>query len=275
MKGFSTRLAHGKSTVCAISIGLAGLIAQNNAQAVIGNLSDGSSSISIDLSSSAGMTSWIAGGANQVAQEWFWFRINSGAEAPINTISAPAISQPLARQLTVAYDLPGQYGVTVKYDLSGGSINPALTEAITIQNHTANPLTFTFFKYGQVTLGGNGNNQSVSFGSDLSGITSVSQTGPGGRSFNSALTSSANRAEAALFNTTLTSLNNGTATTLNNVASIGPANNPTYAFEWDFTINAGSSKQISIITQVPEPSIFALGALALAGFLHFRRQKGQ
>src|SRR5262245_60112992 len=144
MKGFSSRLAHGtRSTACAISLGLAGLIGQNNAQAVSANLIDGSSSISIDMSSSAGMTAWNVSGVSQVAQEWFWFRIGSGAEAPINTISAPAFSQANAHQLTVAYDLPGQYGVTVKYDLSGGTINPALTEAITIANHTANPLTLS------------------------------------------------------------------------------------------------------------------------------------
>ena len=274
MKGFSSRLAHGtRSTACAVSLGVAALIGQNNAQAVIGNLSDGSSSISIDLSSSAGMTSWIAGGANQVAQEWFWFRIGNNAEAPINTISAPTVTQSLARQLTVSYDLAGAYGVTIKYDLTGSS-SPGLTEAITIVNHTATNMPLSFFKYGQVTLGGNGANQSVLFGTDGTGITSVSQTGPGGRSFISALTSAGSRAEAALFNSTLTSLNNGTATTLNNVQSIGPANNPTYAFEWDFNINPGTSKQISIITQVPEPSAFALAALAVAGFLRFKRKNG-
>jgi hypothetical protein len=250
------------------------MIGQHNAQAVIGNLSDGNSTISLDLSSQAGMTAWNVNGISQVAQEWFWFRVGNNAEASINTISAPVVTQPLARQLTVAYDLPGAYGVTISYNLTGSS-NPGLTEAITIANHTGTNMSLSFFKYGQVSLGGNTASQSVLFGSDLSGITSVSQTGPGGRAFLSALTSSANRAEAALFNTTLTSLNNGTATTLNNNMAIGPANNPTYAFEWDFTINAGNTKQISIITQVPEPSVFALAGLALAGLLGFRRQRAQ
>src|SRR5205085_9273901 len=123
-----SRLAHGtRTTACAIVLfPLAGLIGQNNAQAATGNLSDGNSSISLDLSSSAGMNSWLVNGVNQVQQQWFWFRVgNSGPEADISTISAPVTSSANAHQLTVTYDLPGQYGVTVKYDLTGSS-NPGL-----------------------------------------------------------------------------------------------------------------------------------------------------
>jgi len=273
MKGFCSRLAHGtRSTACAITLSVAALIGQNNVQAAASNLIDGNSTISIDPFSQAGMSSWTVNAINQVQQEWFWFRVGNTAEAPINTISAPVVTQTLPRQLTVAYDLPGAYGVTISYNLTGSS-NPGLTEAITIANHTGTNMSLSFFRYGQVSLGGNTANQSVLFGSDLSGITSVSQSGPNGRSFISAVTVAANRAEAALFNTTLASLNNGTATTLNNNMAIGPANNPTYAFEWDFSITAGNTKQISIITQVPEPSVFALAGLALAGLLHFKRQR--
>src|SRR5258705_3135409 len=102
MKGFSSRLAHGtRSTASAVLLGVAGMIGQQNAQAVIGNLSDGNSTISLDLSSQAGMTAWNVNGVNQVQQEWFWFRVGNTAEASINTISAPVVTQTLPRQLTV------------------------------------------------------------------------------------------------------------------------------------------------------------------------------
>jgi len=286
MKVFCSRLAHGtRSTGCAVFLlSLAFLVAQHNAQAA-NTLTDGNSIITFDLSSgasSAGMTSWLVNGINQMQQQWFWFRVgNSGAESNLAALGPASISQPVGvtRELTVSYDRPGQFGVSIKYDLTGSS-RPGLTEAITIANHTASPLDFHFFQYSHVTLGGSSANQSVSFGSDLSGITSVSQTGPGGQAFQSAVTVSANRAEAGLFNSTLTSLNDGNPTTLNNNASAGPGN-VTWAMEWDFTaannniINPGSSKQISTLSQVPEPSVFALGALGMAGFLQFRRKRAR
>jgi hypothetical protein len=254
---------------------LAGLIGQNNAQAATGSLTDGNSSISLDLSSSAGMTSWLINGVNQVQQQWFWFRVGtSGGEQDISTISAPTITQSLSRQLTVAYDLPGQYGVTVKYNLTGGS-NPQLSEAVTIFNHTAGALDFHFFQYGHVTLANSTANQSVAFTSDLSGITSVGQTGPGGQSYQEAFLNSGNRAEAGLLTdspNTLAKLSDSNPTTLNNNASAGPGD-PTYAVQWDFTINPGASKPVSIIIAVPEPSLFALGGLAVLALFQLKRQR--
>jgi hypothetical protein len=273
MKGFRSRLAHGtQSTACAMLLfPLAVLIGQNHLQAATGGLlTDGNSSIGLSLSSSAGMTNWLVNGINQVQQQWFWFRVGNNPEQDISTISAPTITQSIAKQLTVAYDLPGQYGVTVKYDLSGGS-NPQLSEAVTIFNHTGGSLDFHFFQYGHVTLGNSTANQSVLFTSDLTGITSVGQTGPGGQSYQSAFTVSGSRSEAAFFNSTLTSLTDGSATTLNNNPSIGPGN-VTYAVEWDLSINTGASKQISILSAIPEPSVFALGSLAMLVLLRITRK---
>src|SRR5262249_34462773 len=121
------------------------------------------------------------------------------------------------------------------------------------------------------SLGGSTANQSVSLNADGSGVVQTRPAVSG--SFNSAVTVAANRGEAALFNSTLASLSDGLPTTLNNVTTIGPANNVTYALEWDFTINPNASKPVSIITQVPEPSVFVLGLMGVAGFLHFRRAR--
>ena len=277
MKGNRSRLAHGtRSTAFGLVLcALAGVVGQYSANAATGSLTDGNSSISLDLSSSAGMTSWLVNGINQVQQQWFWFRVgNSGPEADISTISAPVITQTLSKQLTVAYDLPGQYGVTVRYDLSGGS-NPQLSEAITIFNHTAGSLDFHFFQYGQVTLGNSTANQNVALTSDLSGITSVGQYGPGGQSYQEAFVNSASRGEAGLVSdspNTLAKLTDLNPTTLNDNAAAG-SNNPTYAVQWDLSINAGASKPISIITAIPEPSVFALATLAAIGLFQSKRRK--
>ena len=277
MKGLRSLLAHGtRSTACGVVLcALAGLIGQHPAQAATGGLlTDGNSSVGLSLNSSAGLTNWLVNGINQVRQQWFWFRIGGGGpEADISTISAPVTSSANAHQLTVTYDLPGQYGVTVKYDLSGG-LNPSLTEAVTIANHTTGILDFHFFEYGHVTLGNSTANQSVLFTSDLTGITSVGQYGTGGQSYQSAFTLSGSRAEAGLTTdvpNTLAKLTDANPTTLNNNQSSGPGD-ATYGVEWDLSINAGASKQISILTSVPEPSVVGLGALGLISLVGMRRK---
>lgn len=278
-----------KNIVCTwllIGGALAAFSPPGQAQIVV--LNHNNSSASIDTGSSAGMFNWSVDGQNVLAQQWFWFRVGTTAEAPINTIGAPVITTPDARTLYTSYD-NGSYGVRVDYLLTGfsaGSGNSDLAETITILNHTAAPLDFHFFQYSdfdigsaagdQVALSVNSNPLSPWFGL----YNTATQVDPTAGLTETVITPGANHGEVANWFTTLTKLNDGVADTLNDVAGpVGPGD-VTWAFEWDLTIPAGGSLGISKdkalhINLIPEPTtltLVALGAAVLVQRRKFRLQ---
>jgi len=93
----------------------------------------------INVGSSSGMFNWSVDGQNQLAQQWFWYRVGAlGPEQAINSISAPTITTPNARTLYTIYN-NGAYGVEVDYQLTGFSAGSGLSdvqETITITNRT-------------------------------------------------------------------------------------------------------------------------------------------
>ena len=82
-------------------------------QAQIVTLTDNNSVAQVNTSSQSGMSSWSVDGQNQLAQQWFWFRVGAtGPEASINTISAPTITTPNASTLYTSY-ANNSYGVQI------------------------------------------------------------------------------------------------------------------------------------------------------------------
>ena len=80
------------------------LVSQAPAQIV--TLTDNNSIARVNTGTSAGMFDWLVDGQDQLAQQWFWYRVGSlvtTPESPINSISAPTISMPSVRQLTTTY----------------------------------------------------------------------------------------------------------------------------------------------------------------------------
>lgn len=257
-------------------------------QAQIVVLNHNNSSASIDTGNSTGMFNWTVDGQNALAQQWFWFRVGSNPEAPINTISAPTITTPDARTLYTSY-FNGSYGVRVDYLLTGFSSlsgNSDIAETITIFNATSTPLNFHFFQYSDFDLGGPGGDQvaisansnplSPSFGL----YNTATQVDPFGGVTETVLTPGANHGEVANFSDTLTRLNNGVPDVLNDVNGPTLPGDVTWAFEWDFILSPGGSFGISKdkalhINSVPEPSslgLFGLGVAALA-FRRMNRSK--
>ncbi len=251
--------------------------------AAIITLVDNNSVAQINDESSAGMFNWSMDGQNQLAQQWFWYRIGSNPEAPINTISAPSITTPNARTAYTTYN-NGAFSVEVDYSLTGGlpgSGYSDIGESIRINNLTASPLDFHFFQYSDFDLGGTPGGQTIQLGKDLSGthFNEALQTGPGATLDESITVAApgANHGEAAFFNSTLVKLNNGVADNLNdNAGPLGPGD-ATWALQWDLPIAPGGSVLISkdkyIQLAVPEPSVLALISVGLVGLARRRRRK--
>jgi hypothetical protein len=155
MKSCICRNTRGILALGIIASTLAASALQSRAQII--TLTDNNSVAQINASSSAGMFNWSIQGQNQLAQQWFWYRVGLvGPEAPINTISAPTITTPNARTLYTTYN-NGAYSVEVDYSLTGGLAGSGYSdigESIRINNLTTAPLDFHFFQYSDFDLGG-------------------------------------------------------------------------------------------------------------------------
>jgi hypothetical protein len=229
----------------------------------------------IDTGSQAGMFNWQVEGQNQLAQQWFWYRVgNLGPEAAINTISGPIITQPNARQVTVLYgNFNPVFSLQVDYLMTGGvpgSGQSDIGESILIQNKTAAPLDFHFFQYSDFDLGGIAGGDTVQLGKNLSGTRfNEAIQSKGGVAFTETVTvPGANHGETAFFNATLLKLNDGVADILSDQLFPGPLGpgDVTWAFQWDLLIPANGSALISKdkyleINVVPEPSTVLLTVL--------------
>jgi hypothetical protein len=255
-------------------------------------LSSANSSVAINVgggSGAAGMNSWLVDGFNQAKQQWFYYRLgDSSPNRSIDIIGNTAVTQSAANTLSVTYqDLPSSpnYAVNVAYTLIGqnsGSGKSHLSETITFYNDSASPLALRFFDYSDydlTDLTGNTGPQSVGFSSSHIGPlytpTFAQTSGP----FSLTDTASSGlhnytRWEANLFSNTLQTLTNGTPSSLNGATSAGPGD-VTAAIEWDLSLGAGSSLQISSLIDlaVPEPSAAALMGLGVIAWAACRRNR--
>lgn len=249
-------------------------------------LGDGNSSVSIDSGSPSGVNNWFVDGQNQLNREWFWYRIgNSGTASSIDTISTPTLFQPTAGALSAIYQNT-QFSLQVVYSLVGGAAGSGtadLAEQIKIQNLGSAPLAFNFFQYSDFSLGGV-ENQSVDIGQNSQGKFNEAEVTSGTASVmedvDTAVSPGANRAEAALADSTLNHLQNTGGYDLDDNLDAGPGD-ATWALEWNNNIPSGGTLTISEdlnvtgISPVPEPpvwSMLSLGLIALGSVKsYFRR----
>jgi len=253
------------------------------AQAQIVPLSDNNSSALINASSQAGMFNWTVDGVNQLAQQWFWYRVDSSPQQSIDTISAPSITTVGLNTARITYN-NNSFSVEVDYTLQGqtsGSGQANIREDIRIHNFsTTNSLDFHFFQYSDFDLGGQVGGDTVSLGKDLSGKFNEALQTKGSSIFSETdVTPGANHGMVTNFPNLLNLLNSGSAINLNDsTGPLGPGDE-TWALQWDYSgvnaIGPGADALISKqkFLQVPEPSalvMISLGAVAYA--LHRRRQ---
>ena len=118
-----------------------------------------------------GMFYWSVDGLNQLAKQWFWYRVgDSGPEHSIDTIGTPAIQtfdldgDSQADKLQALYSGTG-FTIQIAYTLLGQPLNTYgshITENIVIKNTDANSaLAMHFYQYSDFNLGYPGDHPGV------------------------------------------------------------------------------------------------------------------
>ena len=157
MKGPKQRILNRRRYILVVSLTLASLFVA--AQTRAATLTDKNSTINLNLNSSVvGMSDWIVDGGDQVNQQSFWYRIGSGPQLDLSSITTtPIITTLGTKQLTALYS-NGVYGASISYTLTGSTLgtgHSALTESINFFNYQTNAsLDLHFFMYSDFTLGG-------------------------------------------------------------------------------------------------------------------------
>ena len=243
-------------------------------------MSDLNSVAIVDVDSNAGMFQWTVGGVNQLAQQWFWYRIgSSGAVQPINSIG-PAIWNQSAGTNTLSTSYGNaQLSVNIDYILTGGTGGDAdIVESISVKNNTASPLDLHFFQYSDFDLDGSPLGDTITIsGSPGSGFYwQATQTKLASQLSETITSPYATRAEAAFQSQILNEFLIPGYNLNNNQGPVGPGD-VTWGLQWDITVTAGATFDIFKdkrldVSPIPEPSTLALLGLGLAA-LAARRQR--
>jgi hypothetical protein len=271
-------------------LSLLGMAASTQAQTF--TLSSANSSVSINAGGGpglAGMSSYLVDGVNQVKQQWFYYRIGDvGANQSIDSMGNLVAAQGDLSTLSLTYsDLPSSpnYQANVAYTLTGGAAGSgqsSLGETVTFYNTSASSLVLRFFDYSDFDIASLLGGQSVTLAqtglgppsnkayttrfTQTSGSLSVISTTASGPNANTQM-------EANLFSATLQTLTNGSPSSLNGVLTAN--GDVTAAAEWDITLAAGKSLQLSKTIQlsVPEPSCAAVMLVGLTAWAMARRAR--
>jgi hypothetical protein len=249
--------------------------------ACVFTLQDGNSEAIISAETSQGMNQWLVDGQNQLAAQWFWFRVGScGPETPLNGLPLISATQSDPATLETLY-ANRKLSIRITYSLSGGasgSGSSVIQEQITIMNRSSNPLSLHFFQYTDMDLAGTAAGDTVQLDRNLQGqFSEVLQSEGDARFAETIFTAGANHAEAGYCSSILNRLNDRRATRLSDKA--GPIQgDATWALQWDPTIAGRSTFSISLeksVRVVPEPAATALVPLGWIVLRVLRRSAGR
>ena len=264
-------------------LGLSGMLAQNSVAGFL-SLADDNSAADFNTDSQANAYSWTVDGVDQLFQQAFWYRIGNAPQESLDTLPHPTEGTTDTNfdgdddTLFVRYDGAG-FKVEVRYTLDGGALGSGasdLGEQISISNLGASPLNFHFFQYSDFDLAGSAGGDEAVF----TNANTVRQYEGAMELQETVVTPVPSHREINYYSNILNALNSGAATTLSDLPAIGTVFGPgdlTWAYQWDVSIQPGSTFQISkdknIKGVVPEPSSLALLTVAVGLLFGLRRKR--
>jgi len=231
----------------------------------------------------AGVIGWDVDGVNQLKRQGFWYRLEGQARATLGNGSGLGFYDLMPSDtdyddgdetLSVRYGNPnpGGFGAVLTYTLSGEAANSHkshLVENIAFNNQTAQAVHLQFYQYCDFDLSDPNDADTVQF---VNANTMVQQ-GAGMRVAETVVSPPPALTEVAMYNATLVKLNTTSADLDGTQGPLGPAD-VTWAFQWDLTVPAGQTIQISKIKNVtPEPATLTLMGLGLAATVAGRRRR--
>ena len=216
---------------------------------------------------------WIVDGVNQLYEQSFWFRVGSGPEISLHSL--PILTEGTSdvnfdgddETLYVQYD-GGTFDIEVVYILDGGLPGSGvsdLAEQISVNSRTGVPLDFHFFQYTDYEVGGTAADDIGLF----TNLNAVQQGDAGVQLNETVITPVPSHRELGVYPSIRDKLTDGLPTTLSDTPAIGTLIGPddlTWAFQWDFTLQANSTFQISKdknLRVIPEPASLLLFASGL------------
>jgi hypothetical protein len=212
-------------------------------------LMSGSLGATIDPASQLGLKSVGANGSGSIygGQQWYWYRIgNSNGQSSLNTISAPAVSFLSAYNCFIQYS-NSSVAVELYCDFYASPNGVCdVSQVLTISNVTSTAFDFHLFKFSHLSSP-QPSLETVLISQNVFS-SSVGQSSAPYMVLESVQGSSVtSHAEANVFPQTLLALNSGSPLTLNDTLQAGPGD-VTWALQWDFTIQPGSSVFLSCDT---------------------------
>jgi hypothetical protein len=268
-----------KTRLVGLTMAAALVASVSQAQVTPVTLTDLNSVAIVDVDSNAGMYQWTVGGINQLAQQWFWYRIDSSPYVqPINSISAATWNQPLGPSSLFTSYGNAQLSVNINYKLTGGTgYDSDILESISVKNNTASPFSLHFFQYSDFDLDGSPLGDTITIEEDLDfgGYWRATQTKLLNQLSETITAPNATRSEAAFQGQILNEFLLPGYNLNNNVGPVGPGD-VTWALQWDFTIAGGATVDIFKdkrldVSPIPEPSTLAFVSLGFAALLLRRR----
>jgi hypothetical protein len=240
-------------------------------------VSDADVSITVDGETQDGLFNWIAGGADQLSQQWIWFRQGTTAERSLDTLGLDA-SSAVGNQIILNYTAAVEgFTFEITYTVTDGS-QPRIDEQILVSNTMDTDNSLTLLLYSDIDV-------NAAVGTDLAtgGVAGISQTSGGATVDVTPLSITPDAFQIAFFPDLLDSLNDGITTNLDGSGSgLGPAD-LTHAFQWDLSFSPGEALAISVAKEftaaeeVPGPPSLGLllgELLVVAGILLRRGRNG-
>ncbi len=254
-------------------------------QAADFDLNHKNSAVGINITNAnAGVASWSVDGVNSLNRQGFYYRVGSGPELLVQSISSsPTVSftqvPNVISMLDVTY-ASQNYSVRTVFQLTGGNAGSGfsgLSETITVKNLSSSILDFHLFQYSDFDLWGLASGQVAQYSFDALGqpykVTQTDGTHSVTETLN-ANTAPIGHFEAALGNATFASLTDGAATVLNDNPNSG-LGNATFAYQWNASLaaNGGTLTISKLLNIVPEPTVATIFLVGIGTTILSRRRK--